>query len=280
LYVGFLGGGGVVFHHHLLYLWIARAAYRYYYHGSLSEEDLSAAVEMKRNYIRMAKGRANRVGHNWEAVAEWFIDRFTTGARFWTQEHRKGGMDPRRITLFLLKGVGGRRSTAEVDRIWEVTPGVFAPSITYVLSCKWGLVNKKHVDDFLEVLRWSKEFGVDTPDGREIKQGVMGVFAASAFNPKEHVRLKDESSISLAQYAARRNLQLVTAADFNKKLQEHGCPKRVTVQKVCRMARNEDEIRRTLDCLWGDAENVIKILKNLQEGNEDLYRFEKMLEAQ
>lgn len=61
--------------------------------------------------------------------------------------------------------------------MWEVTPGVFAPPITYVLSCKWGLVNKEHVDDFLEVLRWSKEFGVDTPDGRRIKQGVYGVFA-------------------------------------------------------------------------------------------------------
>jgi len=55
------------------------------------------------------------------------------------------------------------------------------------------LQGNKHVDDFLEVLRWSKEFGVDTPDGREIKQGVIGVFAASAFNPKETVQLKDDS---------------------------------------------------------------------------------------
>jgi hypothetical protein len=254
-------------------------AYRYYYHDSLSEADLNAAVEMKRNYIRVAKGRANRVGHNWEAVAEWFIDRFTTGARFWTQQHRKGGMDPRRITLHLLKGVGGRRIAAEVDRVWEVNPGVFAPPITYVLSCKWGLVNKKHVNDFLEVLRWCKDFGVDTPDGREIKQGVVGVFAASSFNPRENVRLKDESIISLAQYAARRNLQLVTATEFNVKLRERGCPKGVTVQKVCRLARDEDEVRRMLDYVWSDLENASKILKDLQEGNEDLYRFEKMLET-
>ena len=241
-------------------------AFRYYYHTSLSDADLSAAVEMKRNYIRMAKGRANRVGHNWEAVADWFIDRFTTGARFWTQRHRKGGMDPRRITLHLLKGVGGRRNAAEVDRVWEVNPGVFAPPITYVLSCKWGLVNKRHVDDFLEILRWSKDFGVDTPDGREIKQGVVGVFAASSFNPRENVRLKDESVISLAQYAARRNLQLVTAAEFNVKLRERGCPRMVTVQKVCRLARDEGEVRRTLDYVWSDSENTSKTLKDLQEG--------------
>ena len=255
-------------------------AYRYFYHDSLSEADLNAAVEMKRNYIRLSKGAANRIGHNWEAVAEWFMDRFTTGAKFWTQGHRTKKMDSRRITLYLLRGVGGRRNAAEVDRVWEVTPGVFAAPITYVLSCKWGLVNKGHVDDFLEVLRWSKDFGVDTPDGREIKQGVIGVFAASSFNPRENVRLKDESTISLAQYAARRNLQLVTAADFNVKLREHGAPKGVTVQKVCRLARNENEVRRTLDYLWSDSDNSSKILKELQEGNEDLYRFEKMLEAQ
>ena len=45
-------------------------AYRYFYPDSLLEADLNAAVEMKRNYFRVAKGRANRVGHNWEAVAE------------------------------------------------------------------------------------------------------------------------------------------------------------------------------------------------------------------
>lgn len=147
-------------------------AYRYYYHDSLAEKDLAAAVEMKKNYIRMTKGRDNRIGHNWEAVAEWFIDRFTTGARFWTQSHRTKGMGPRRITLHLLRSVGGRRNATEVDRVWEVTTGVFASSITYFLSCKWGVVNKRHVDDFLEVLRWSKDFGVDTPEGREVRQGL------------------------------------------------------------------------------------------------------------
>ena len=134
------------------------------------------------------------------------------------------------------------------------------------------------MDDFLEVLRWSKGFGVDTPDGREIKQGVVGVFAASSFNPRENVRLKDESIISLAQYVARRNLQLVTAVDFNVKLQERGCPKRMTVQKVCRLSKDEDEVRRTLDYVWSDSEGAAKVLKGLQEGNEDLYRFEEMLE--
>jgi len=253
-------------------------AYRYYYHTSLDQKDLEAAVKMKKNYIRIVKGRANRIGHNWEAVAEWFIDKYTTGAKFWTQNHRVRSMDSRRITLHLLKSVGGRRNNAEVDRVWEVTPSIFAPTITYVLSCKWGLVTKRHVDDFLNVLRWSKNFGVDTPDGRETKQGVVGVFAASAFNPKETVQLKDGTPISLAKYTARRDLQLLKASDFNQRLRERGCLKEVTVQKVCKQARDEEEVRQTLDQIWKQPTRSKEILDSLLHTNEDLFQFEKMLE--
>ncbi len=173
---------------------------------------------------------------------------------------------------------GGRRSSAEVDRVWEVTPGIFAPAITYVLSCKWGLVTKRHVDDFLDVLRWSKEFGVDTPDGRDVKQGVVGVFAASAFNPRENVQLKDGSKISLTQYAARMRLQLLRASDFNQKLHERGCPKGVSVQKVCSRAENDDEARETLDKVWSQIDSAEEILDELLEKNKKLYEFEEMLE--
>jgi hypothetical protein len=62
-------------------------------------------------------------------------------------------------------------------------------------------------------------------------------------------------------------------------LDARGYFKGVTVQKVCRLAREEDEVRRTLDYMWSDSEGAAKILKELREGNEDLYRFEKMLEA-
>jgi hypothetical protein len=254
-------------------------AYRYYHHESLAGEELSAALEMKRSYLRIAKGRANRVGHNWEAAAEWFIDRFTSGARFWTQSHREGGMDPRRINVHLLRGVGGRRRSAELDRVWEVTPGVFAPPVTYVLSCRWGLVSKRLVDDFLEVLRWSKDFGVDTTEGREIRQGVVGVFAAGVFDPREHVEVRGER-ITLPQYAGRRNLQIITASDFNGKLRERGCDSTISVQKLCRAARDEGEVRETLDLLWRKPEDADRVLGGLMAGNEELYRFEEMLEGE
>lgn len=57
--------------------------YRYFYHESMGEADLQAAIRLEENYIRKTKGRDNRIGHNWEACVEWFVDRFTTGAHFW-----------------------------------------------------------------------------------------------------------------------------------------------------------------------------------------------------
>jgi hypothetical protein len=253
--------------------------FRYYAHSSLDEKDLGAVIQLKENYIRKTKGRANRVGHNWEAIVGFFIDTMTRGARFWTQNHRTPGMDPRRITIHLIKSVGGRRANAEVDRVWEVTPGPLLQSTTYVLECKSGLVRKHDVTDFFEVLRWSKEFGVDTPDGREVKQGVVGVFASNAFNPRENVRLKDGSTISLASYAARLNTQLLKASDLNQKLREKGGSVKVTVQKIMRIARNESEVREILTEIWTHPENAEEILITAQKNNQEIYDFEKMLET-
>jgi len=253
-------------------------AYRYIYHESMAEEDLRAAVALKENYIRVEKGRDNRIGHNWEAAVEWFIDKYTPGAVFREQPHRTPGMDPRRITLHLLKPVGGRRSNAEVDRVWTVTPGLFSPPTTYVLECKYGLIHRRDVDDFLEVLRWSKEFGVDTPEGRMVKQGIVGVFAGTTFDPNEKVTLRDESRVNLAAYAGHLNVHLLKASDFNAKLGERGCAPNVTVQRICRLARDEGEVRMALDAIWRSPDRAEDILAGIAARNQELYEFEKMLE--
>jgi len=91
---------------------------------------------------------------------------------------------------------------AEVDRVWKVTPGLFSPTVTYVLECKWSIVTRKTLDDFIEVLKWSTDFGVDTENGRELKKGVVPVFAAGAYNPKEKVVIAEEK-ITLSQYTYR-----------------------------------------------------------------------------
>jgi hypothetical protein len=168
---------------------------------------------------------------------------------------------------------------AEVDRVWIVTPGLFSPPTTYVLECKWGVVRKQDLDEFLNVLRWSTDFGVDTPDGRQLKQGVTGVLAASAFNPKERVRVGSQI-VNLASYAGRLNMSLLKAADFNEKLRERGCSSKVTIQHVCRVAKEENEVRELLDVIWHKPDEAEKILSDVLERNEELYRFERMLGEQ
>lgn len=94
--------------------------FRYYYHASFNEEELKAAISMKENYIRKTKGRANRIGHNWEAAIEFFIDSLTTGAKFWSQNHQGKRMDPRRITVHLMKEVAGKtRAGGQSARRYE-----------------------------------------------------------------------------------------------------------------------------------------------------------------
>jgi len=85
----------------------------------------------------------------------------------------------------------------------------------------------------------------------------------------------DGVRIKLTQYSSRRNLQLITAADF-KILRKRGCPKEATIQKICRSAREETQGRETLDDFWdkpGDATGT------LGRENEDLYRFEERLKG-
>jgi hypothetical protein len=264
-------------------------AYRYYYHESINQEILNAAMEMAKNYIRISKGRANRIGHNWEACVEWFIDKFTIGAEFRMQNHRQNGksngsgrrMDPRRITLHLIKSVGDRRQSAEVDRVWTVTPSIFAKPVTYVLECKWGIVSRRDLDDFFNVLKWSTDFGVDTSEGRQVKNGVVGVFAGGAFEDI-HVKVANgtnNGTITLAQYAERLNVQLLRASNFNEKLRDREVPKDVTVQKICKAARDERDVRRMLDAIWDKPKDAKNALNNAIKANDSVYRFEEELEA-
>lgn len=56
--------------------------------------------------------------------------------------------------------------------------------------------------------------------------------------------------ITLAQYASRMNIRLLRPADFNSKLREHGVEKKVTVQKICRVCKDEKDVRVVLDEIW------------------------------
>jgi hypothetical protein len=248
----------------------------YCYHSSLGEEDLRIAIEDKKDYIRRVKGKDNRIGHNWEACVEFFVDKLTKGAEFLEQTHRSR-MDSRRITLKLLKPIGERKLFAEVDRVWTICPSPISQPITYVLECKWGLVRRKDLEGFLNVLKWSYDFGVDTPEGRTIKQGVIGIFAGTAFNPEEKVAIGNDS-VSLAQYAARMNIQLLKAADLNEMLHHRGVEKQVTAQEICIRARNENEVREALSEIWDKPLVSLELLAQMAIRNTSLFEFERRLE--
>jgi hypothetical protein len=249
----------------------------YYYHATLNENDLKIAIAVKQDYIRKVKGKHNRIGHNWEACVEFFVDKLTKGAEFWEQTHRSR-MDRRRITLKLVRPTGERKLFAEVDRVWTIQPSPISQPVTYVLECKWGLVRKENLEDFLNVLKWSMDFGFDSQNGRMIKQGVIGIFAGTAFNPKDKLKVGDEI-LSVAQYAARMSIQLLKASDLNEMLHKREVHKSVTVQKICTRSRNEGEVRETLGQIWNMPKDGQELIDQLVLKNAGVYEFERELES-
>jgi len=57
-----------------------------------------------------------------------------------------------------------------------------------------------------------------------------------------------------------------------------GCSRKVTVQKICKRAKNEEELREILEKIWSNPESSEEVLNELLEKNKELYMFEKMLE--
>jgi len=138
------------------------------------------------------------------------------------------------------------------------------------------MVTRKDLDDFLEVLKWSTDFGVDTENGRELKKGVVPVFAAGTYNPVEKVVVNGQK-ITLAQYASRMNIKLLRPADFNCKLKEHRVDKKVTVQKICRVCKDENDVRMVLDAIWKEPSKARELLVEVVKRNSNVFEFEKNL---
>jgi hypothetical protein len=252
-------------------------AYPHYYLTNMDDADLSAAIQLRENYIRKVQGSANRQGHNFEAAVAWFVEKTTHGAKFRSQQHRGKGIHPRRITTHLIRAVGDRRMNAELDRVWVVSPGPLQPPITFVLECKSNVVRKRDLDEFQNVLRYSVDFGVDTPDGRAIRNGIVGVFAGGTFDPNERIRFRNGETLSLSQYAARCNIQLIRTADLNEKLRQRGCEASATVQRICQVCRDEEEVREVLDGVWLSPHNAIGILNDVALRNQRIFDLEHKL---
>jgi hypothetical protein len=73
-------------------------------------------------------------------------------------------------------------------------------------------------------------------------------------------------------------MSLLKAADFNEKLRERGCSPKVTIQHVCRVAKEENDVRELLDVIWHRPADAEKTVSEVIEKNDSLYQFERMLE--
>jgi len=61
-------------------------------------------------------------------------------------------------------------------------------------------------------------------------------------------------------------------------MREKGCSKDVTVQKICKIAKDESDVRQILEAIWKNPKKGREILAEAVEKNKDVYGFEKMLE--
>ena len=72
-------------------------------------------------------------------------------------------------------------------------------------------------------------------------------------------------------------VKLVMVGDFNAKMRERGV-ERLMVLVVCKVARDETQVRETLDALWKDPDRAGENMAEFRVENADLYKFEEMLE--
>jgi len=83
--------------------------------------------------------------------------------------------------------------------------------------------------------------------------------------------------ITLAQYASRINIRLLRPADFNSKMRERGVDKRITVQKICRVCKDEKDVRFVLDEMWQNPSKAQEFLSGTLSRNQSVFEFEKSL---
>lgn len=88
------------------------------------------------------------------------------------------------------------------------------------------------------------------------------------FNPKVQVRIGD-TSITLAQYAARMYLQLIKASNLNKRLHDNRIDQYVTIQKIWRFSKDKDEVREIFTKIWNQPQRAKELLSELSKGTKN-----------
>jgi hypothetical protein len=251
----------------------------FYNERVLSQEDLQAAVRAKEQYLMKVKRTDERKGHALEGIVWWSLERFRH-ARFISQKHRTAGMHPYRHTLHLIKPVRRRKKSAEIDGVWESREsGTLCAheKVTSVVEAKFSLVRREDLEDFVEIIKWSKEFGADERHGRIIKNGVVLWLAGAAIDTKATIQVGSEY-LTVAQYAARLGIKFIPTSEINAQLQNHGWEK-ASVNAICKVAKDAYEAMQILDEIWKQPETAKEILAKYREQNSSILEQERMLEA-
>jgi hypothetical protein len=76
---------------------------------------------------------------------------------------------------------------------------------------------------------------------------------------------------------ARANIKLLRPADFNERLRKHDVDKRMTVQRICKACRGEQQVRELLDEIWNQPVKVQQLLIEVLSRNQNVFKFEKAL---
>jgi hypothetical protein len=62
-------------------------------------------------------------------------------------------------------------------------------------------------------------------------------------------------------------------------LLEKGCTKAVSVQRICKVARDEREVHEILNAIWEHSNKTEEILEKVAKNNEDIDKLERMLDS-
>jgi len=251
----------------------------YYNEKILSHDDLEAAVKAKQQYLMKVKSSDERKGHALEGVVWWCLERFRR-ARFRSQKHRTEGMHPYRHTLHLIKPVRRRKKSAEIDGVWESRePALLCNNeeVTNLIEVKFNLIRRDDIEDFLDIARFSKEFGADDRHGRVIRNGVVLWMVGAAIDNKASI-LVGNDYLTVASFASRLGIKFIPVSQINEQLQHHGWEK-ASVKAICKAAKDAHEAMAILDQIWAHPKEAKEIISKYTEQNKSILEQERMLEA-
>lgn len=165
-----------------------------------------------------------RKGHALEGIVWWSLRKFE-GARFVPQQHPNNeGMHPYRRTVYLTKPVGRRKRCAEIDGVWESTESALLHkdrNITNLLEVKYTLIRKDDVKDFVDIARFSKEYGASDRETRVVKNGVIVWMAGEAMDNNASILIGSEY-LTVASYVRRLGIKFVPMSTLNCRFSERG----------------------------------------------------------